>query len=121
MSKENTATQTPVAAPAKAENPVITINPETLRMLGLAFGAQNDIENETKFVHSFLFDAVKARLLYMASANVNAWERAIHKHIDLHPTQTKEQAIEAMLASRKARELKELADQAEVIRAELNK
>lgn len=105
----------------KIENPVVTINSETARMLALAFGSQTDMENETKFVHAFLFDAVKARLLYMASANVAGWEREVSKQQKLHPTQTREQVIESMLASRKARELKDLADNSEIIKAELNK
>lgn len=108
-----------VATAVKPEALLIAINEETNKLLDMAFGSQNDIENQTKFVRSFVYDAVIARLKYTAQANVNAWKAAVDKGTRLHPTQTREQVITDMLASRKAKELKELADKSEVILADL--
>lgn len=103
----------------KQDGIAVIVNDETAELLTLAFSAQGDYENESKFIRVFLYDAAIARIKYMAQSNVNAWKAARNKYTDLHPTVTKEQAEVLMLESRKARELKELADKGEMILAEL--
>lgn len=99
----------------KMQNPdtdVLVVSVESIKSLGLAFSLQDDFENESKFAVNFVELAVKSALKASCAKAIAAWDRAIDKYSKDHATMTREQIVNELLASKKMRRLKKLADAA---------
>lgn len=106
-----------VKANLRENEELLIVNAEVLNMTASAFGIQDDIENQSKFVRAFLFEAVRNQLKVSTTRTIAQWEAVIDKAARLRPTMTREQVIVEVLASRKAKDLQQKAQAA----AELKK
>ena len=87
-------------SPAKADETVtVVINKASADMLGVAFTLQRSFENESKFQRSFLYDACKGQLLYMARAAMQKWDGVVNKATKRFPTLTREQVVKQLRES----------------------
>jgi hypothetical protein len=88
-------------------------------VISQAFDVQDAFENESKFSRAFLWDAVIAQAKIMCNTAINDYVRLLDKAARLKPRMTREAVEEELLASRKARAVKERADRAAELKAKL--
>lgn len=86
------------------QHAAIVLHNDTLSVIGKMFTAQSDFENESKFQRVAMHTAVLAWAKQECRRVINAWENEITKFNKLHPTMTREQVQDELLASKKQRE-----------------